>query len=290
MNLEAVRKLKPFDRLLYWVNEREAVRLKKEAGEPAPWTDDEILRTYRFCNVRRMDDKVSRWLMDNWYVPHKDAPGMLLAVAVARFFNLPSSLEYVARHLLWTSYYKNGQPHWEAVKNILRQRKAYGPIFNGAYMVRGNDGVDKVECVIDHYVRPLIKIKVNTDSMEAAWETICESYGMGSFMAGQIVADLRWAVTGKWQDRNHWAPAGPGSLRGLNRLHGKDPKDPWGRKNWTTQFSCMMAECGGRLRCDVADRIEAHDYQNVLCEYDKYCRVLFGEGKPKQLYRGGSGD
>ena len=44
MNIKDVVKLSPLDRLLYWIKERESIRLKKEAGEPKPWTDDEILR------------------------------------------------------------------------------------------------------------------------------------------------------------------------------------------------------------------------------------------------------
>ncbi len=54
--------LKP---LLYFVHEREFIRLKKIAGSEPPYTDDPILGTYRFCNVRRADDRVSRWLTQN---------------------------------------------------------------------------------------------------------------------------------------------------------------------------------------------------------------------------------
>ena len=28
-----------------------------------------------------------------------------------------------------------------------------------------------------------------------------------------------------------------------------------------------------------------HDVQNVMCEFDKYLRVKFGEGTPKQVYK-----
>jgi len=46
MKIQDVAKLSPQERLVYWIREREAIRLKKEAGQPRPWTDDEILDTY----------------------------------------------------------------------------------------------------------------------------------------------------------------------------------------------------------------------------------------------------
>jgi hypothetical protein len=32
------------DHAVYWITEREAIRKRREAGEPAPWTEDPILR------------------------------------------------------------------------------------------------------------------------------------------------------------------------------------------------------------------------------------------------------
>ncbi len=266
MTLDKVRKLSPMDRLIYWITERESIRLKKEAGEPPPWTDDPILQKYRFCNVRRMDDKVSRWLLKNWYEPNKDHPNILVAVALARFFNLPRTLEQIG---VWTFGY--GPPRWAIMKESLRGMSKRGPIFNGAYMVRGNDGQDKVASVIDYYVGALVKAKINVDtsSMQNTHARIAEVYGFGSFMAGQIVADLRWAMTGEWKDRVNWAPIGPGSLRGLHRL---------GSNDLLTTIDCLKLSVSN-------DRLEAMDYQNCLCEFDKYERALGGTGKPKQLYK-----
>lgn len=33
--------------LVYWAVEREGLRKRKESGVPGPWSDDEILNTYR---------------------------------------------------------------------------------------------------------------------------------------------------------------------------------------------------------------------------------------------------
>lgn len=42
---------------IWFIQERENIRLKKEAGHPRPWTNDLILDKTRFCNIDRIHDK-----------------------------------------------------------------------------------------------------------------------------------------------------------------------------------------------------------------------------------------
>ena len=291
--LDGIRELSPIDRLCYWISSREAVRLSKENGDKAPWTNDPILQSYRFCNVVRMDDKVSRWLYLNWYQPYKDHPNMLVACAIARFFNKPESLELITKSVFTKSHSAGTVTR---IKEILRAYRDKGnTLFNGAYMVRGNDGVDKVSSVMDFYVKSLDESNkklglasiVDSDSMEATWKNIIPCHGWGSFMAGQVVADLRWAVTGTWADKDSWAPAGPGSMRGLNRLLERPLKQSFSQEEFVSQLQEVRRGCCDSIPRCLSDRMELHDWQNCMCEYDKYNRVLFGEGRPKQLYRGG---
>lgn len=298
-SLEQLKKLSPMKRLVHWVVQREQVRVLKEMGYEPPWTDDEILQKYRFTNVRRMDDKVSRWLMQNWYGPYFDHPNMLAAVALARFVNKPEALQWVTDAVL----NRKGPPNWRIIKLVLRNIKQNGStVFNGAYMVRGNSikSPDKIGTVVDEYVRPMFEAsfiggvwEINRESMEKTHTKLQKHYGFGSFMAGQVVADLRWAMKGSWKDRMTWAPMGPGSARGLARLlcGKKDWKDmKYGGRpcDWLDDFRReVLGNVPSLLPRELSSKLEAHDYQNILCETDKYNRVLFGEGKPKQTYPGG---
>ena len=63
--------------LLYWIEERERMRARKGADAPQPWTVDEILRTGRFCNVRREDDAVTRWIAEHWRTRRAEDPGFI---------------------------------------------------------------------------------------------------------------------------------------------------------------------------------------------------------------------
>jgi hypothetical protein len=47
-----------------------------------------------------------------------------------------------------------------------------------------------------------------------------------------------------------------------------------------------MGEGRKHLPMSITKRLEAIDWQNCCCEYDKYSRTLFGEGRPKQRYPG----
>jgi len=279
MRISEVKKLKkPIDRLLYLIQERESIRLKKEAGLPRPWTDDEILHRYRFCNVRRMDDRVSRWLLKNWYEPNFNHKNMLLACALARFFNLPASLETIGFPDRWLP---------KIIKHKLRERRDNGnTVFNGAYIVTGkNAGSDKIASVVDYYVRPLLGVKIDSSSFENTWQTLTQCTGIGSFMAGQITADLRWAVKGSWADAKFFAPMGPGSKRGMNRLESLPINHPIKPAHFSSRLLEVIRICRNQLPTSITERLEAIDYQNCLCEFDKYERTLWDNRKPKQIYK-----
>lgn len=274
----------PFDvemlnTLKYWIKERESIRIKKEAGKKPPWTKNKVLSTYRFCNVRRMDDKVSVWLYDNWYNPNRGHKNMLVACALARLINSIETLEAIGFPKKWNP---------DKIKLVVRKRTEEGhTIYNPAYMIRGGGAPDKIGMVVDHYVGPLLIYppEVNTDSMEETWNSIFSRFGFGSFMAGQVVADLRWAMQGNWKDKDSWAPIGPGSKRGMNRLLGRELKLSMRQEVFLsklrTLIKCLKED---KTLKSIVSNMEAMDYQNCLCEFDKFRRATTGQGKPKQKY------
>lgn len=283
MKIDKVRKLKPIERLVYFIQEREAIRLKREGGENPPFTDDEILQLYRFCNVRRADDTVSKWLQTNWYTPYKDHEDIVPAVALARFINKPDSLEEITSLVFGSEY------NTKAIKKTLRLLKLNGAtVFNGAYIVRGNDGEDKISSVVDYYVQPLVDSPpiIHRGSMELTHGELMQYHGMGSFMAGQIVADLRWAMTGTWLDKMDWAPIGPGSAKGMNVTIGREPKFNLKQKQFLEELKELWKTLKKNLPKSITSRLELHDIQNCCCEGWKYHKAIMGLGFPKRRYYG----
>lgn len=270
----------PKEVYLHWIKEREAIRLKKKANSPKPWTRDSILQKYRFCNVRRMDDFVSDWLLKHWYQPNFNSDMMPIACTLSRHFNNIEALDLIG-------FPEKFLP--EKMYNQLRVRKDSGKrIFNGAYIIRGNSGRDKADSVINYTVKPMVKRppKIYRHSMQDTHKVFMEYKDIGSFMAGQIVADLRWAMKGTWKDKDTWAPLGPGSKKGLNIWFDRDPATPLSQCQFEEELKEYMAYSKERLPTELTSRLEAMDWQNTLCENSKYWRTVNGTGKPKQNYPG----
>jgi len=288
MKIKHAIKLTPRQRLLYWIRERECIRLKKEAGEPKPWTDDEILQSYRFCNVRRMDDKVSRWLYNNWYYPNLDHPNMLLACTLARQLNNPDSLAAIGFPTRWNP---------SKVEGILLQRAEEGlKNYSAAYMITGRFGFGssgrlrqtKPYQTVYTVCHPVYTahIEIDSSSMQNTWSRLLSLPGFSPFIAGQVTADLRWGVSGSWEDKKVWAPIGPGSRRGMNILLTREINYPLKQAKFERELVDMMSVCCDNLSPSIINRLEAIDYQNCLCEYSKYSKALHGMGNPKRLYSG----
>jgi hypothetical protein len=79
------------DVLLHWVSEREIIRVRKEVHKdpPALWTHDPILRDWRFCNVRREDDRVTVWIRKNIRERFAGHEHLWFMLCAARMINWP---------------------------------------------------------------------------------------------------------------------------------------------------------------------------------------------------------
>jgi hypothetical protein len=102
-------------------------------------------------------------------------------------------------------------------------------------------------------------------------------------MAYEVVTDLRHTrYLRAAPDIYDWANAGPGALRGLNRLLGRDLNAPVADRA-VTLMRAIYAE-QDTYRAAHVPRLEMRDIEHSLCELDKYLRVKQGQGKPRARY------
>ena len=259
---------------------RHRIYLDRKAGKPYPWTTDPVLLNYRFCNIYRELDIVTVWIRKNWRMPWKDHPNLPFAMAVARQINWPETLMEM------------GFPNeWErsVMLGVLKRRKKRGEkIYTGAYMLTGTLGGTKIEQTINKILTPLYNtpVKIYKDSLRETWRGYLDRPGFAKFMAYEVVSDLRHTKhLRRAKDVMRWANAGPGAMRGLNRLHKQELRIKW-REEDAVKDMRFLLEMSKKHWPNNKEypALEMREIEHSLCEFDKYERTLNGEGRPRSKY------
>jgi len=272
-----------------FMKKREQIRLNREVGLPWPWTSDLILREFKFTNVRRAHDRTTRELKAEFYDLHQNASPKLqfLNCAIFRYFG---TIEF-ARAIGW----QNGF-YPDYIKDVAARRfRAKERVFTGAYIVPSlGIRAPKQEVVVDIVLADLWKqapaILAQTKKTQR-WQTMIEEmrkvrgfWGSG-FMAKEVVLDTMftnvWAILPK--DLNTWCPAGPGARRGINRVLGRDIYSPLSEEFILERMLELFERRATYWPADWI-KLELHDIQFQLCEFDKYERFRLNQGRPRSRY------
>lgn len=286
----------------YWamLREREAIRLRRAAGAPREeWTANDILATYRFCNVFREDDTVTQWIKANVRDPMANHPELITAVSLARWINHPPTLKELQDRGAWWGANNWGGP-WGSfadhrfrahVCEVIRDRINRGETaYTGAYMIRAESDPNrgwydwpKEKYITDIVVAPTLdSVSFSQHSIQSATEALAGLYGWGGFMAYEVATDLAHTpVLSGATDLDSWANPGPGAKRGLNRIHGRPLAA-------SARFVDEMRELFDH-RPDWTNKLHRkfrmREIEHGLCELDKYERVRLGEGRPRSKFR-----
>lgn len=277
------------DACLNLVIERQSIYIKKENGEEPPWTEDAILATYRFPNMFREQDRVTRWIARNWREPNKDSDDVWFALTVARFCNWPPALQDMGYPVPWDP---------KRYEVAIETRRSMGlKAFTGAYILPTSAYRDKSEYIANDILTPLWENRSyvqprKLDHLMDFYNRLCEQSGIGKFMAGQIIADCKYLpVLSRAPDWLGWAAPGPGSCRGLNRIVGRDVSCSWNPFEWIDLIDQLRIISTERFKDLPGFPVpHAQDAQGFCCEFDKYERTRLGEGRPRSLYKPATGE
>lgn len=275
-----------------FLREREATRLRKEAGSPFPWTDDPIIREFKFTNVRREHDRTTRQLRVIYEREGSKGTGAacLWNAATYRYFGTVD----MAKAVGW-QYKFNADAVISAAESV---RAAGDKVFTGAYMITMNGKTGKKhEYVAREILAPLAAGAARTAQVAAdsrSWEYVAkemstyEGFGGTGFMTKEVLLDTMFCPA-FWPngctDKDTWTPVGPGARRGLNRVLGRDLNASM--KPEEMQASIRELRRIGQESLWPAEHgpLSMHDVQFQLCEFDKYERARLGEGRPKAKYK-----
>ena len=219
-----IKRQEIYDLYWYFACERQNIFIKKLNGEPSPWTTDEILQNYKFCNSYRVNDRVSQYLLKNVIYNGKKYSNddMLFRILLFKLFNKESTWELLLDHFQDITLKTFNK---EEYSKVLEEAISNGvKIYNDAYISCANKAfgydrkhdnhlalLDKM-FNIDKMQKKIIKCKTMKEGFD-----IIKSYPLiGNFMAYQLVTDINYSEAVNWKE-DEFTVAGPGSLRGIKK-------------------------------------------------------------------------
>lgn len=271
-----------YDLYWYFACERQNIFLKKLNNLPAPWTDDEILRTYKFCNSYRVNDRVSQYLLKNVIYNNKKytKETMLFRIILFKLFNKESTWELLLENFNDITLENFDQSKYS---NVLKNALNNGvKIYNDAYISCANKafGYDKKHdnhlallnkmFVVDKVQNKILECK----TMKEAFNIIRSYPLIGNFMAYQLVTDINYSDIVNWQE-NEFTVAGPGSIRGIKKcfVNKGNMTDEEIIKYMYENQDKEFKRFNLNFKRIINRPLQLIDCQNIFCELDKYLRV-----------------
>lgn len=263
-----------FQNFLWFCKERYNIKLRKEAGLPRPWTEDEILDKRHFCNVFRSDDKTSKVIFS--LIKAQSTPQLKIEAAIlGRRIN-----SHVTIPLAWDRRHDSNLPELLA---------EYG-INSNAYKLHTPRGLNNFAGIAEicSTERRMLSIQlVSCKSLQAAHNYLAMIKFLVGFTGYQIILDL--LQTNFWDDQfdAEWVFCGPGASRGADCLTGEDKGEYHWRKNATGRLSEAEQNHLRRYCIFLYKKVmeewptewpdfTIHEAEFMLCEFDKYNRKKNG--------------
>lgn len=264
----------------YWklAAERQRVYHARLAGEPGPWTDDEIVSRYRFTNAYRAADRVSQDLIRVIYTGSQEPDDLLLRILVYRFFNKPETWQVIEGRLGEVSAAAFDS---EACGAVLDRLLAQGErIYSAAYIVppppfghrrKHRNHLSLIESMVSGGLGQTLE---RAASLQDVFQLLLAYPSLGPFLAFQLTIDLNYSTLIDF-DEDDFVVAGPGAVSGLAKCF-PDARDipPSDVIRWMVDTQEQQL---AHYEIDFQDlfgrRLKLIDCQNLFCETDKYARV-----------------
>jgi 5-hmdU DNA kinase-like protein len=283
----------------FWtfVYERQMVYHRRfELNQTPPWTEDQVLRDYHFCNVYRELDRGTLFLTEKILPACKSDYDAAWNILIYRYFNQISTFEYLARitgYFPWTE-------HWDYKSQAaaLRSHEGRGhKVFTSAFTVTGvrfGGFPDKIRnvCYLMEQLQPQIPRLLGKLRPSPSFRDVYYAFlgmdGFGHFLAFQVAVD--WAYWDRNIDRNSFAVAGPGCKHGLRWIFPEingERAFTQGIHYLTNNQRAYFSQYNLEFPYWNNQEIVASDIENCLCEASKYFRLKFHRNWNGTPVRGG---
>jgi hypothetical protein len=272
----------------YWhlACERQRIFHRRTRGEPGPWTDDPILREYKFTNAYRASDRVSQFLIgDVIYGPQElPAQDVLSRIVLFRFFSRVETWQALEAQLGPITAATLDDPRLDTALEALRRE---GPIYTSAFILCAHDAFGLGRKHRNHVALVRSMLRAGLGRRVAAARGLADIFAalvefplIGPFMAYQLAIDINYSELTDFSE-DDFTVAGPGAERGIRKVF------PDATRRQMTAIIMRMVEeqhsAPDSLDLSFDDLfgrpLHAIDCQNLFCELDKYSRVAFPQLK-----------
>ena len=269
-----------FDTYWRFAAERQHLFVRRVFGVPPPWTEDPVLRRYRFTNAYRASDRVSQYLIQHVLYEGDQAPYEIFFRAMLfKFFNRIETWQALVSRL--------GQPiaatyqpdEYARVLDDLLARQSR--VYSAAYIVPSpNLGHPRKHRnhlhLLDRMLCEDVPSRIaSAESLEAVYKTLRQYPSIGPFLAFQFAIDLNYSTLLDFSEMD-FVVAGPGARGGISRCFA----DTSGLSDADVirAVSDLREDEFSRQDIDFPDLwgrpLQLIDLQNLFCEVDKYSRVV----------------
>jgi len=287
------------DMVRFWrmIYERQCIFNKKDIEQrDPPWTEDQILKNFKFTNVFREQDRGTRFVTDYIFEHCKDRKTLMFNVFVYRIFNKIET--FLAHGVINAESYNK-----EEIITLLRKVAEDVTVFTNAFVVSGYPfipGADKIERVANIFE---FAIKTHMQMEDSQYDCICQDMrsaynwflsinGVGPFLAYQMAVDLSYSPMVGFNEQ-YFVIDGPGAKRGLRRLFPEWEIKRLGYENlntWLALKSGMWLSEDAAINIDELFKYRPEhimtvmDIENCLCEFSKYSKAVEMSGRPRNKY------
>lgn len=302
--------------------ERQEVWYKRNIlKQAAPWTKDKILANYKFTNVYRELDRASQWLIKNVLTDtaNQTMEDIIFKIIIFRFYNKPDTFthpKYKVELQSWHTF--NVERMWE--ESVLYREKVDNPwhtayMFNMAFLPMPKDwkgrGLFKDEAYIKfifpkvHAIIPELKKRIRSSKdVESVLKYISDNIpAVSTFLTHEYFLDFTY-VTRYWRQplwnftENDYTNVGPGASLGIRLLFPslQTIKDQKEAMYWLRDIAEAELEKYGKFKYiswnkskkeyEITNKcnITLHQIEMFLCEFQKYWKMLIGEGKQRSKF------
>lgn len=275
----------------YWIfaKNRQDIFIRKMNGDPYPWTDDHILRKYKFTNTYRASDRVSQYLIRNViYSGNFNTLDTFFRIILFKLFNKIETWELLERKVGLITY-KNYD--YKKYDRILEEAFANGTrIYSAAYiMAPGRIDKNLTRKHSNHLKLLEMMIADNAHEKIAAATKFQDVFDIligypliGKFLGYQFAIDLNYSEIINFSE-NEFVIPGPGALSGISKCFENTGglTDIEIIKFMEKRQDFEFYRLGLEFKYLNGRRLTLIDCQNIFCEIDKHSRIAYPEIKGK---------